>query len=81
MNQTFKEYWYEDWRNVIVMIMIMLVFLTMATFIYLKYDEVTHHPCEVCASVIGKNIVCTSATGGNSKTFEPFTVITKEIPI
>ena len=59
---------YNLYRYIIMAVCLMLIFFTIIGFLYLKADEITKHPCEVCASSIGKNIVC-STLGGDTKTF------------
>lgn len=55
-----KEYIKKDYRYILLAICLMLIFFTIIGFLYLKADEITKHPCEVCASSIGKNIICTT---------------------
>ena len=35
------------------------MWLGIMVLFYLKADEVTKHPCSVCAEKIGKNVICT----------------------
>ena len=42
--------------------------------IYLKADELTHNPCELCAEKVGENVYCT--VGDQQRTFFPnFTTV------
>lgn len=59
MNQTVK------WT--IVVICLMLMWFSIVALFYLKSDEVTKHPCNVCAKKLGDDVVCSYA---NPKTFE-----------
>lgn len=49
-------------RFIIIAIVLFLMWLGFMIFFYLKADEITHSPCEVCAKKLGNDIFCT--TGG-----------------
>ena len=54
----------------IIISIILLVWGVIIGIIYLKYDEITHHPCSLCAQKIGTNIVCTAMGTQVSKEFD-----------
>lgn len=59
-----KEYWITNSRFKLIVGILILFWIGIMVLLYLKADEVTHNPCEVCAKKIGVSVICT-ATGGN----------------
>jgi len=53
-----KKYWITNSRFKFIAIILLIIFLTLMTLIYLKADEVTRDPCSICAEKIGENVVC-----------------------
>ena len=49
------------------------MWLGLMGFYYLKADEVTNSPCEVCAKKLGENVMCSTDSGGMiiSRTYYP----------
>jgi hypothetical protein len=67
-----KEYWVTDNRFRWISLLLFLMFLIFMTFLYLKADEITHTPCQVCARQQGEDVVCT--IGGlepQTRTYHP----------
>lgn len=66
-----KEYWITNSRFKIIIIVLILFWLGIMLLFYLKADEVTHNPCEVCSKKIGKNVICTPMNSNFSIIFYP----------
>lgn len=67
-----EKFWLSDKRFYIIATILMLMWLGLMLFFYLKADEVTKHPCSICAEKIGEEVRCT--TGGYkpiTKVFHP----------
>jgi len=62
-----------DKRFIIIAIILILMWLGLMVFYYLKADEVTNSPCEVCAKKLGENVMCSTDSGGMiiSRTYYP----------
>lgn len=43
----------------IVIICLMLIWFSIVGLFYLKADEVTKHPCQVCSERMGEKVTCT----------------------
>lgn len=56
---------------------LVLMWCILIVFFYLKADEVTKHPCQVCAQKIGREVFCTAQ--GASMLFHPNGSIEVEI--
>ena len=64
------EYYISTRKFLIIAIVMLIIWFSMLTFFYIKADEVTKHPCEICADKVGENIICN--TGGLNPTFITF---------
>jgi len=42
--------------------LLFLMFLVFMLLIYLKADEMTHHPCQLCAKYMGEEVHCYTKT-------------------
>lgn len=47
-------------RFYVVVVLLMIMWIGLMLFFYLKADEVTHDPCGVCANKMGKDVTCTT---------------------
>ena len=68
-----KEYWITNSRFKLIAIILFLMFVLIMVLLYLKADEITKHPCEVCAKKIGDGVICYIHGGGG--------IITKEFGV
>ncbi len=57
-NKKSKTFWVTDNRFKLIVILLMIIFFTFMTLLYLKADEITKHPCEVCAKKVGDKVTC-----------------------
>ena len=69
-----KEYWVTNSRFKLITIIMIFMWLGVMTLLYLKADEVTNHPCNICADRHSSNIIC-YVSGQNlevlTRTFTP----------
>jgi len=68
-----NQYWLDRHRFLALVIILFVIFMVFMTLIYLKLDEVTHHPCEICADKIGQSFVCYSL----DNSYEPINFMTR----
>lgn len=64
-----------------IVIILIVMWLGVMTFFYLKADEVTKNPCQICAKKLGTKVTCsiTGTTDPTQKEFYPnYTIIDKE---
>lgn len=59
-----KEYWVTNSRWKLIVVIMLLMWLGIMVLLYLKADEVTKNPCQICAKKIGEDILCTYSKGG-----------------
>ncbi len=64
-----KEYWITNNRFKYIGLILFLMFVFFMVLIYLKADELTHNPCELCAEKVGENVYC--IIGDQQRTFFP----------
>ena len=64
-----KEYWITNNRFKYIGLILFLMFLVFMVLIYLKADEVTNNPCQICAKKMGENVYC--SIGNQQRTFLP----------
>ena len=72
-----SRYYLDTKRFIILASFLMLIFLTLMFLLYLKADEITKNPCQICAKKIGNSVICTVNSGTEimTRTFEPnFTI-------
>lgn len=71
-NRIDNSYLLSNRRFVIVVIVLLIIFFTFMTLFYLKGEELSRHPCSICAEVNGFPIMC-YAPGLNpiSQRFDP----------
>ena len=56
----------------IIVICLMLIWGSLWLLFYLKADEVTKHPCSICAEKQGKEVFCVAGSAGLvSRTYYP----------
>lgn len=66
------EFWLDRNRFAVVIAVVLLIWGSMFTFLYLKYDEITKHPCTLCAEKVGNGILCTTQSlDAETKLFLP----------
>jgi len=53
-----KEYWITNSRFKLIAVLLILMWLILIIFFYLKADEVTKHPCQICAKQMGVDVNC-----------------------
>ena len=41
-----------------IALLLMVIFFTFMAFLYLKADEITKHPCSICAEKVGYKVDC-----------------------
>lgn len=58
-------------RFILIVIALLLIWLGFFVFFYLKADEVTKNPCQICAKKIGNNVICTSYFDDRTLVFYP----------
>jgi len=77
-----KEYLITDSRFKLIVIILVLMWVGIMIFFYLKADEVTKNPCSVCAKQMQKEVVCSIGTSGyiNQRTFYPNFSILDDTP-
>ena len=51
--------WLEQHRFVTLSLVLLVIFLSIMSFLWIKADEVTKDPCSVCAKKHGSNVYCT----------------------
>ena len=75
------EYFGGTKRFYIILIVLFIMWLGVMTLFYLKSDEVTQSPCEICAKKLGENVVCSIGDSGQiiKRTFYPNLTITDSI--
>jgi cytochrome c biogenesis factor len=72
INNEEKVYFFKSKRFVMIMIVLIIMWLGLMVFFYLKADEVTKHPCSICAKKMGEAVICTTGTTQIiSRTFYP----------
>lgn len=57
-----KEYWITNSRFKLIVIVMIVIWISIFILFFLKADEITKHPCEVCAKSIGEDVVCRAGT-------------------
>lgn len=67
------NYLLGDKRFYTLLVVLFVMWLGVMGLFYLKADEVTHNPCELCAERLDREIFCTIAGGGsiNNQIFYP----------
>lgn len=71
-----KIYWITDSRFKFIALLLFIMFLVFMFLIYMKADEVSRHPCQICSEKMGQNVIC--SIGLEQRTFLPnFTIIDK----
>lgn len=55
-----KHDWFERHRMLTVGIFLLIVWFSILALLFLKADEVTQHPCKICAETHGKDVLCTT---------------------
>jgi len=53
-----KEYWITNSRFKLLVILLMIIWLGFMLFLYLKADEISNSPCEICAKKMDKDVNC-----------------------
>ena len=57
-----KEYWITNSRFKIILIALMVIWIGFMVFFYLKADEITKDPCQICSERMGEKVICTTKT-------------------
>lgn len=57
-----KEYWITNSRFKLIVIILVLMWLGVMFLLYLKADEVTKDPCQICAKKMGQDVICRVGT-------------------
>jgi hypothetical protein len=64
-------------RFIVIVIFLMLMWIGIMLFLYFKADEITKHPCQICAKRMSQDVICYLKGTGVSRSYFPnFTVIT-----
>jgi hypothetical protein len=67
-----KEYWITNSRFKIILIVLFIMWLGVMVLFYLKTDEVTKNPCQICAKQQGVNVICSIwDSSGRQQIFSP----------
>ena len=72
------NYFGSEKRFYTILIVLFLMWLGIMTLFYLKADEVTKSPCQICANKLNDDVVCTIQSGGEirQRVFYPnFTIL------
>ncbi len=64
-----KEYWVTNSRFKLIVIILVVMWLGVMLLLYLKADEVTNHPCNICSESHGEDVIC-RISGQNLKIIE-----------
>ena len=62
-NKSDKHYWIDGHRFLVIIIILMIMWAGVMGLFYFKADEVTKHPCEVCAKKMGEDVTCMTSGG------------------
>lgn len=65
-----KKYWITDSRFKIILVFFFIMWLGLMGLFYLKAEEVTKNPCQICAKKIGEEVLCTYGKG-----FERYSIV------
>jgi len=57
-----KTYWITDSRFKWISLLLFLMFLVFMLLIFMKADEITRNPCQICAGQSGEDVVCYAGT-------------------
>ena len=69
-----KEFFITNSRFKYIGLILFLMFVVFMFLIYLKADELTHNPCQLCAEKMGESVIC--YVGDSQRTFNPdFSII------
>ena len=73
-----KEYWITNSRFKYIGLILLIMFIVFMFLLYLKADELTNNPCQLCAEKIGEDVYC--RMGDLERTFKPdFTIIDSSV--
>ena len=53
-----KEYWITNSRFKYISLILVLMWVLLLIFLYVKAEEVTTNPCKICAKRTGEDFVC-----------------------
>lgn len=53
-----KDFWITNSRFRIIIIVLIIMWLGLMLLFYLKADEVTKHPCSICANKTNELVTC-----------------------
>ena len=71
-----KEYWITSSRFKFIALILLIMFLVFMALLYLKTDELTKHPCQICSQKMGQDVIC--SIGYEQRTFLPNLTIIDE---
>lgn len=64
--------WLEEHRFVTLSLALIIIFLSIMAFLFVKADEITRDPCSICSEKHGSAVQCTVLKGiPVSKTYLP----------
>ena len=70
-----KEFWLSNNRYLFIVIVLFILWGGVMLLFYLKADEVTKNPCQICAKKMGEEVTCRTMTSDGTITFYPnFTI-------
>lgn len=61
-----KEYWITNDRFKLIVIVLLLMWIGFMAFFYLKAEEITKNPCQVCARQMGTDVSCSLYDGSGT---------------
>lgn len=50
--------WFDNHRILSFGIFLLIIWGSIFTLLYLKADEITKHPCQICSEKMGKDLMC-----------------------
>ena len=64
-----KTYWISDNRFKWISLLLFLMLLVFMLLIFIKTDEITKNPCQICAKQMGEDVFC--SIGTQQRIFHP----------
>lgn len=81
MSKKLDEDWYGRHRFAVFALFMLIVWGSIFSLLYLKADEITKNPCQVCAKKMGEKVSCVvGETYLTKRTFHPNFSIQDDVP-
>lgn len=65
------KFYMSNKRFIVIAIILILMWLGLMLFFYLKADEVTKNPCQICAKQMNTDVMCSAKIGDKFIIFHP----------